>query len=307
MSRPRVSDGDAIASRRGMARGKGRAPAGRSPAGANGSGPIPAMRSAVAPGWEGKGTRTDVAGCEGSERIPDVRAEAVAGIVGRPEAAPDRGCGFGPIPGHCRSRPRRARSVRARRDCRCAGDGPPCSGMNALPLPAAARTSELIGRDPRTGGQGMSARNRPKRHRGFDCGRVADPPTHFRVRAPSSESSAPALSALTSHRLPRTRPSDLSFGSAAGHRRTSLSRRYTFERRPTARRDHPNRPRSLRHRRRFIEGKVLFPVNFRPRKCPEMRNHTKNLVSGDVYAVFAAAMFSAAQAPRTMARSPAFR
>ena len=37
--------------------------------------------------------------------------------------------------------------------------------------------------------------------------------------------------------------------------------------------------------RRFIEGNVPFSVNFRPREHPEMRNHAKNLASGNVYAV----------------------
>ena len=51
---------------------------------------------------------------------------------------------------------------------------------------------------------------------------------------------------------------------------------------------------------KFIEGNILFSVNFHTRKCPEMRNHAKNLASGNMYAVFAAAIFSAAQAPRSL-------
>ena len=54
--------------------------------------------------------------------------------------------------------------------------------------------------------------------------------------------------------------------------------------------------------RRFIEENVPFSVNFRPRECSKMRNHAKNPASGNVYAVFAVAIFPTAQAPRSLRR-----
>ena len=59
----------------------------------------------------------------------------------------------------------------------------------------------------------------------------------------------------------------------------------------------------------FVEGNVPFPVGFRTRGCPEMSNHAKNPVSGNEYAVFAAAISSAARTPgcstSSMIRHPA--
>ena len=49
--------------------------------------------------------------------------------------------------------------------------------------------------------------------------------------------------------------------------------------------------------RRFIEENVLFSVNFRPRERPKIRNRAKNHASGNVYAIFPTAIFSAVQAP----------
>ena len=51
-----------------------------------------------------------------------------------------------------------------------------------------------------------------------------------------------------------------------------------------------------------MEEDVLFSANFRARECPEMRSHAENLVSGNVQACCAVAIFFTAQAPSTSAQ-----
>ena len=49
-------------------------------------------------------------------------------------------------------------------------------------------------------------------------------------------------------------------------------------------------PRSLR-RRKFIEGNVPFSVKFRPKECPEMRNHAKKSCSKQLLRVLPSRYF----------------